>query len=623
MTRVASSSSGQRRLAVHRERGRDRGGVVILRAEEARGPPRGRVGPGRCRNPPGGGGSRSTRREGGLGRRRDHPGGGGMRSTGRGCERGGVILRPPGRGGSRSTVREGGTGEALSFSGRRRLAVHREGARGWHRRRRHSPGGGGSRSTWREGRLAVHREGGWDRGGVVIIRAEEARVPPAGMAGQGRRHPPGGGGTRFSGREGGTWQAWSSSGRRSLAVHRERGRDRGGVILREAEARGPPRGRAEPGRFRHPPGGGGSRSTGRKGGTGEVTSSGTQRLAVHREGGCDRVGVVILLAAEARGPPGKRVGPRRCRYPPGGRGSRSTGREGGTGEAWSSSGVRRLAVHREGGWVGEASSSSWRRRLAVYRERGCDRGGVILRAAEARGPPGRREGPGRRRHPPGGGGSRSTGREGGTGEASSSSGRRRLAVHREGGWDRGGVVIFRAAEARGPPGVRAGPGRHRHRPGGVRHAVHREGGQDRGGVVILPAAEARGLPGGRVGPGRRRHLSRRGSRSTGREGVTEEVSSSGRRRLAVNREGGRDRGGVVILRAEEARGRPGGSSRVGPGRRRHSPGGGCSRSTGREGRVAVHREGGWDRGGVVILRAAEAHGRAGEGAGPGRRHPPG
>ena len=351
------------------------------------------MGPGRRRHPPGCGGSRSTRREGGLGRRRDHPGDGGLRSTGR----------------------EGVT-EEVSSSGRRRLAVHRQGGRdlggvvilraavargppgGSSRvgpgRRRHSPGGGGSRSTGREGRLAVHREGGWDRGGVVIIRAAVARGPPGGMAGQGRRHPPVGGGTRSSGTEGGTGEASSSSGRRWLAVHRERGRDRGGVILRAAEARGPPRGRAKPGRFRHPPGDGGSRSTGRKGGTGVVTSSGRLRLAVHREGGCDRGGVVILLAAEARGPPGKRMGPRRCRYAPGGRGSRSTGREGGTGEASSSSGRWRLAVHRERGW---------------------DRGVVILRAAEAHGPPGGRVGPGRC-HRPGGGGSRSTGREGGTGE---------------------------------------------------------------------------------------------------------------------------------------------------------------------------------------------------------------
>ena len=90
--------------------------------------------------------------------------------------------------------------------------------------------------------------------------------------------------------------------------------------------------------------------------------------------------------------------------------SRSTGREGGTGEASSSSGRRRLAVHREGGW---------------------DRGGIILRAAEARGPPGERVGTGRC-HPQGGGGSRSTGREGGTWEVSSSW-RRWLAVNREEG----------------------------------------------------------------------------------------------------------------------------------------------------------------------------------------------
>ena len=73
--------------------------------------------------------------------------------------------------------------------------------------------------------------------------------------------------------------------------------------------------------------------------------------------------------------------------------------------------------------------------------------------------------PGKRRHPPGGGGSRSTVREGVTGEVLSSSGRRRLTVHREGGCDRGGVVILRAAEASGPPGVRVEPGR-RHPPGG-------------------------------------------------------------------------------------------------------------------------------------------------------------
>ena len=101
------------------------------------------------------------------------------------------------------------------------------------------------------------------------------------------------------------------------------------------------------------------------------------------------------------------MGPGKC-HPPGSRGSRSTGSEGGTGEV-SSSGRRRLTVHHEIGW---------------------DRGGVILRAAEARGPPGGRVGPGRRQ-PPGGRGTRSTGREGGTRELSSSSGRRRLVVHRE------------------------------------------------------------------------------------------------------------------------------------------------------------------------------------------------
>ena len=98
----------------------------------------------------------------------------------------------------------------------------------------------------------------------------------------GRRHPPGGGGKRSTGREVGTGEA-SSSGRRRLAVHREGGR----VV---------------PGR-RHPPGGGGTRSTGREGGTGEASSSGRRRLAVHQEGECDRGGVVILRAAEAHGPP--------------------------------------------------------------------------------------------------------------------------------------------------------------------------------------------------------------------------------------------------------------------------------------------------------------------------------
>ena len=220
----------------------------------------------------------------------------------------------------------------------------------------------------------------------------------------------------------------SSSGRRRLAVQRVGGRDRKGVILQAAEERRQPGGRAVQGRRRHPPGGGSSRSTGREGGTGEASSSGRRRLAVHREGGRDREGV-ILRAAEALGPPGGRAGPGR-RHPPGGGCTRSTGREGGTGEASSFFGRRRLAVHREGGR---------------------DRVGVILREAEARGTPGGRARPGRRRHHPGSGGSRYTGREGATGEASSSSGQRRLAVHREGGRDRGGVVILRAAEARGPP----------------------------------------------------------------------------------------------------------------------------------------------------------------------------
>ena len=100
--------------------------------------------------------------------------------------------------------------------------------------------------------------------------------------------------------------------------------------------------------------------------------------------------------------------PWRC-HPPVGGGSRSTGREGATSEVSSSSGRRRLTVHHEIGW---------------------DRGGVILRAAEARVPLGGRVGVGGRQ-PPGGGGTRSTGREGGTGEVSSSSGPRRLVVHRE------------------------------------------------------------------------------------------------------------------------------------------------------------------------------------------------
>ena len=324
-----SSSSRRRRLAVYREGGSDLGVVVILRAAEARGPPGGRVGPGRCHDSPCRGGSRSTGREG--------------------LDRGGVIVQaaeaagpprgrvgpgscrhPPGGGGLRSTGREGGTGKA-SPSGRRRHAVHREGE--------------------------------WDREGVVILRAAEARGPPRGRVGPGScRHPPGGRGSRSTGREGGNGEASSSSGRRRLAVHREGG-----------EARGPPVGIVVPGRRRHSPGGGGSQSTGREGGTGEVSSSGRRRLAVHREGGWDRGGVVILLAAEARGLPGGRVGPGSCRHPPGGGGSRSTGREGGTGEVSSSSLPRRLAVHREGGL-----------------------------------------GPGRC-HRPGSRGCRSTGREGGTG----------------------------------------------------------------------------------------------------------------------------------------------------------------------------------------------------------------
>ena len=96
---------------------------------------------------------------------------------------------------------------------------------------------------------------------------------------------------------------------------------RGGVILRAAEASGILGMRVGPGR-NHPLGGGGSRSTGREDGTEEVSSSGIRRLAVHakvssfsgrrrhadhREEGCDRGGVVILFAAEARGPPGGRV----------------------------------------------------------------------------------------------------------------------------------------------------------------------------------------------------------------------------------------------------------------------------------------------------------------------------
>ena len=122
------------------------------------------------------------------------------------------------------------------------------------------------------------------------------------------------------------------------------------------------------------------------------------------------------------------MGPWKCRHHPGGGGSRSTGREGGTGEV----------------------SSSVRRRLAVHRERWWDRGGIILPAKETRGPPGGRVGRGRC-HPPGDGGSRSTRSEGATGDVSSFSRRRRLAVYREGGCDRGGVAILREAEARGPP----------------------------------------------------------------------------------------------------------------------------------------------------------------------------
>ena len=162
----------------------------------------------------------------------------------------GRCRHPPGGGGSRSTMREGATGEVSSSSGRRRLAVH--------------------------------REGGWDLGGVVILRVAEARGPPGGRAGQGRCYPPGGRGSRSTGREGGTEEVSSSSGRRRLAVYWEVGWDREVVILRAAEALGPQGGMVGPER-RYPPGGGGSRSTGREGGTGEVSSSGQQRLAVHRE----------------------------------------------------------------------------------------------------------------------------------------------------------------------------------------------------------------------------------------------------------------------------------------------------------------------------------------------------
>ena len=203
-------------------------------------------------------------------------------------------------------------------------------------------------------RLAVHWEVGWDRG-VVILRAAEERGSPGGRVGPGRcRHPPGGGGSWSTGSEGGTGGGvviFQEEEARGLPGERVGpGRcHRGGVILLAAEARGPPGGRVKPGRC-HPPGGGGSRSTGREGATGEVSpSSGRQRLAVHHEGGCDWGGVVILWAAEARGSPGGRVRPGRCRHPPGGGGSRSTMREGATGEVSSSSGRRRLTVHREGG----------------------------------------------------------------------------------------------------------------------------------------------------------------------------------------------------------------------------------------------------------------------------------
>ena len=356
---------------------------------------------------------------------------------------------------------------------------------GW---RRHPPGGGDSRSTGREGgtgeasssgsrRLAVHLEGGRDRGDVVILSAAEARGPPGGRAGAEIRYPFGGGGSRSTGREGGTGEGGSGESlsfwRRRIAVHREGRWDRESVILRAAEARGPPGGRAGPGR-RHPPGGGGSRSTGREGWTGKASSSERRRLAVHQVGGRDRNGV-ILRAAEERGQPGGRAVKGRRRHPPGGGSSRSTGREGGTGEA----------------------SSFWRRRLAVHREGGRDREGVILRAAEALGPPGGRAGPGRR-HPPGCGGTRSTGREGGIEEASSFFGRRRLAVHREGGRDRGGG----GSRYTGKEGA---TGEASSSSGQRRLAVHGEGGRDRGGVVILRAAEARGPPLGMARPGRRRH----------------------------------------------------------------------------------------------------------------------
>ena len=204
----AWSSSGRPRLAVNLAGGRDRGGVIILRAVEARGPPGGRAG---------------------LGRR----------------------LHPPGGGVSRSTGREGWTGEA-SFSWRRRLAESRSTGR---------EGGTGKASSYGRLRLAVYRERGCDRGGV-ILQVVEARGPPGGWAGPGRRHTPGSGGTRSTVREGGTGEASSFPRRWRLAVHWEGG-----------EGRGPPGGRVGPGRCRHHPGGGGSRSTGRDGGTGEASSS--------------------------------------------------------------------------------------------------------------------------------------------------------------------------------------------------------------------------------------------------------------------------------------------------------------------------------------------------------------
>ena len=136
-----------------------------------------------------------------------------------------------------------------------------------------------------------------------MLRAEEASGPSGGRVGPGRPHPPDGGGSWSIGREGGSGVKASSSWRQRHAVHREGGWDQGGVvILREAEAFVPPGGKVGPGRC-HPPCGGGSRSTRREGGTGEVSSSRRRRLAVHRDGVCDRGGVVILRAAEAHGPP--------------------------------------------------------------------------------------------------------------------------------------------------------------------------------------------------------------------------------------------------------------------------------------------------------------------------------